>query len=136
MSQIAIRRQQFDETRVGVKCGLDGSIQLRPVVPTVHIITRDAMLKRIQSRRHRSQRRSAKRRRNIAPFEYETICGKLVQVWRLDMPMTHKTIVGPRLVVTQNENDIGPVRCLSLGGRLRRKHLANRYHCPNDGKHS
>src|SRR5210317_1154416 len=81
------------------------------------VVSGYAMIKRMQSRHHRGQRWAADRCCQIAALEDNTATRQLIEMWRLDRLMPHKTIVRPRLVVAQDQDDIGGLICVCFGSK-------------------
>ncbi len=107
VGEVAVRRQQLDEARQLVERRTHWYIQLGAFIFPIDVIPCDSVLKRISSRRHRSQGGAAKRCGDVTPLEYEALFGQLVKMRRFDLRMPHEPVVRPCLVVTQNKNDIG-----------------------------
>ena len=81
-------------------------VQRGAAIATIDIIPRDSVLEGLKSGRNRSQGWATKRRSHITATEQQTPPGELVEVGRLNRRMSHVPVVGPRLVITEDQNDI------------------------------
>ena len=86
-------------------------------VGEARVVAGDFVLVRIKAGDDRRQRRPANRRRRVAARERERLAGQAIEVGRLDVRMAHETVVGPSLVIRDDQQDIR--RGLLRGGRTR-----------------
>ena len=66
----------------------------------------DFVLVRVKAGDHRRERGAAEAGWHVAALEQAALLGQAIDVWRLDGFVAHETVVRPRLVVGDNENDV------------------------------
>jgi hypothetical protein len=92
------------------------------------IVAGDLVLVRKATRKNRRQTRTTQTRRDIPTSKGQTLAGKPIQVGSPQVSMSHETVIGPSLIVRDDQNDIGPLasRLIASGlpGLLRVNPLA------------
>ena len=70
------------------------------------IVAGDTVLVWKESGHQRSERRTANRRRDVTAIEEKAAACELVQMGCLDVGVTHEAVVAPRLIVTEDEDNV------------------------------
>ena len=84
--------------------------RLNPIgalLPTDGIVAGNAVLMRVQPGQHRCQRRTTDRGGYVSTGKGQAFGGEPVDVWGLGVGMTGKTVIGPRMIIADNQHDIG-----------------------------
>ncbi len=111
--KVTVRGQCPDKTRVPMELLAQRHIQGRAIDAAIHVVARDAVLKRMEPGDDGGQGRTAKRRRHVATFENQTLPGETVEIRSPNLRMPHEAVVRPRLIIAEYQDDIGRLR---LGG--------------------
>ena len=114
MGEVTIRSQHPDEAGVLVECRAQRSIQFMAFGTEVtaavrtprDIVAGDTVLVWKESGHQRGERRTANRRRDVTAIEEKAAACELVQMGRLDVGVTHEAVVAPRLIVTEDEDNV------------------------------
>ena len=70
------------------------------------IVAGDTVLVWKESGHQRGERRTANRRRDVSAIEEKAAACELVQMRRLNVGVTHEAVVAPRLIVTEDEDNV------------------------------
>jgi hypothetical protein len=106
VGKISLCDQRFDQARVLVKRLANRQVELRSIVAAIDIVASHAVLMRIKPGDDRGQRRAAKGRGDISSSKHQTALGQPIEIGRLDFVVAHETVVGPTLVIAEDEHDI------------------------------
>ncbi len=106
--QIAVGGQQLNKARKLMEVIQHGLILLiaRALAAIVHIIACHSMYYRKLSRDHRGQRGTTQRSGHVATVKTQSTRCQLVEVRGLDVRMPHETIIRPRLIITQDQDNV------------------------------
>ena len=74
------------------------------------VVRGDLVLMRIEAGDHRREARPAQTARHVAAFEEQPFRRELVEMRRLDVLVAHEAVVGPALIVTDDEEHIRRAR--------------------------
>ena len=66
----------------------------------------DFVLVGVKASDNRRERGATEAGRHVAALEQSALLGQAIDVWRLDGFVSHETVVRPRLIVGDNENDV------------------------------
>ena len=109
-ADVALLRQPFRQRRQSV----DMPKHFHAIRPLGGIVSDDLVLVRIQARNDGCQARPAQTRWDVTICETGTLAGKAIQVWGLDLGVPHESIIGPGLIITQDQDNVWRI---GRGGR-------------------
>lgn len=89
-----------------MKGGAQWLIERLTVFIAIHIVAGDAVIIGKSPGEQRGERGTAQRRGDVTTLEDDTLRGEFVEMRRLDHGMPHEPIIGPALVITENDHDV------------------------------
>ena len=81
------------------------------------IVAAGLVLVRVQAGDERRQRRAAQGGGHVAAGEHGAAFGERVEIRRFDVRVSHEAIVGPSVIVGDDEHDVGPLGVGGQGGQ-------------------
>ena len=99
--------KQLDEAGMFSECLAHRHVKCRALSTSIDVVASDAVLERIKSREHRCKRWTTEGGCNIAALKDHAARGQLVQMRCVDIRMPHESVVGPGLVITDDDDDVG-----------------------------
>jgi hypothetical protein len=103
------------------RCAADVFEHQLPIGPLGRVVSGHLMLVRIKAGDDRHQARAAQAGRHVAAGEADSLTSQAIDVRRLDRRVPHETVIGPGLVVGDDQDDIRrPLRSLNHAARQAR----------------